>query len=80
MDYSEKRRKTAGRPAVSQEIVDLVLRFVRENPTWGYDRIQGALVNLGHTVSDQTVGNILKQHGLEPAPERKRVEPRGRRS
>ena len=70
-DYSE-RRKSAGRPRVKQEIVDLVLRIARENPSWGYDRIQGALANLGHEVSDQTVGNILKEHGIEPAPDRKR--------
>jgi len=43
-----------------------------ENPSWGYDRIQGALANLGHEISDQTVGNILKAHGIEPAPQRKR--------
>ena len=70
-DYS-KRRKSAGRPRVGQEIVDLVVRFARENVTWGYDKIQGALANLGHKISDQTVGNILKEHGIEPAPERKR--------
>jgi hypothetical protein len=38
----------------------------------GYDRIQGALANLGHPVSDRTVGNILKVHGIEPAPDRRR--------
>jgi putative transposase len=38
----------------------------------GYDRIVGALVNLGHEVSDQTVGNVLRRHGIPPAPERKR--------
>ena len=70
-DYSQ-RRKSVGRPPVKKEIVDLVLRFARENPSWGYDRIQGAVANLGHDLSDQTVGNILKQHGLEPAPDRKR--------
>jgi len=70
-DYS-KRRKPVGRPRVGHEIIDLVLRFARENPSWGYDRIQGALANLGHEISDQTVGNILKEHGIEPAPERKR--------
>ena len=70
-DYSEQRR-SAGRPPTSQEVVELVLRIARENPTWGYNRIQGALANLGHVVSDQTVGNILKGHGIEPAPERKR--------
>jgi transposase InsO family protein len=40
--------------------------------TWGYDKIQGALANLGHKISDQTVGNILRQHGIEPAPDRQR--------
>jgi len=71
-DHSDKRQPAAGRPAVSQEIVDLGLKFARENPTWGYDRIQGALANVGHQVSDQTIGNILKANGIEPAPERKR--------
>ena len=70
-DYTERRQKV-GRPPVSQEIVELVLRFARENVTWGYDHTQGALANLGHEVSDQTVGNILKEHGVEPAGERKR--------
>ena len=70
-DYRE-RRKSVGRPCIAKEIVELVLRFARENASWGYDRIQGALANLGHEVSDQTVGNILKAHGLEPADDRKR--------
>ena len=70
-DYSGRRMKV-GRPSVSEEVVELVLRMARENPTWGYDRIQGALANLGHRISDSTVANILKQHGIEPAPERKR--------
>ena len=43
-----------GRPPVSDEIVELLLRMARENPTWGYDRIQGALTNLGHEISDTT--------------------------
>jgi putative transposase len=70
-NYSD-RRASVGRPRVRQEIVDLVVRFARENPSWGYDRIGGALANLGHKISDQTVGNILKAHGIEPAPDRKR--------
>ena len=45
---------------------------IRENPSWGYDRIVGALANLGPRISDQTVGNILKRHGLRTAPEGKR--------
>jgi transposase InsO family protein len=70
-DYSHRRKKV-GRPAVSHAIVNLVLRMARENPTWGYDRIEGALSNLGHRISDTTVGNILREHGIEPVPQRKR--------
>jgi putative transposase len=70
-DYSGRRRKM-GRPPVSQEVTGLLLRMTRENPTWGYDRIQGALANLGHKISDSSVVNILKEHGIEPAPRRKR--------
>jgi transposase InsO family protein len=47
--------------------------MARENRSWGYDRIVGALANLGVTVSSQTVGNILKRHGIVPAPERKKT-------
>jgi len=68
-DHSEKR-KSVGRPRIRQVIVDLVIRFAKENPEWGFDRIQGALKNLGYYISDTTVGNILKAHGIEPAPER----------
>jgi putative transposase len=48
----------------------LIVRFARENSGWGYDRIVGALANLGHPVSDQTVGNILRRYGIAPAPKR----------
>ena len=63
-------RKGPGRSRVSRGITELVLRMASENPSWGYDRMQGALANLGHTVSSSTVANILKRHGIEPAPER----------
>ncbi len=68
-DHSDKRQ-SVGRPRIRQQIVDLALRMAQENPSWGYDRIQGALANLGFHISDTTVGNILKAHGIEPAPER----------
>ena len=71
-DYSDRRQKKPGRPPTSEEITQLVLQMARENPTWGYDRIVGALANLGRQISDKTVGNILKAHGIEPVPERKR--------
>ena len=66
-----QQRKTPGRPAIDQELEALVVRMAQENRSWGYDRIAGALANLGYTMSDQTVGNILKRHGIPPAPERK---------
>jgi putative transposase len=64
------QRKTPGRPMIDHELEALVVRMARENRSWGYDRIVGALANLGYTISDQTVGNILKRHGIPPAPER----------
>ena len=68
---TSKFLKSVGRPRVDKEIEDLVIRMAQENRAWGYDRIVGALHNLGYTVSDQTVGNILKRQGIPPAPERK---------
>jgi putative transposase len=65
------QRKAPGRPMIDQELEALVVRMAQENRSWGYDRIVGALANLGYTISDQTVGNILKRHGIPPAPERK---------
>ena len=70
---SSNRRKTKpGRPPVFDDVTQLILRMARENPTWGYDHVQGALDNLGHRISETTVGNILKAHGIEPASDRKR--------
>jgi len=54
------------------EIQRLVVRMATENRDWGYRRIQGALANLGHEVARGTIANILKEHGMEPAPERER--------
>ena len=56
-----------------QELKTFAVRMARENRSWGYDRIGGALANLGYTISDQTVGNILKRHGIPPAPTRKKT-------
>ena len=58
-----------GRPRIDDEIEQWVVRMAKENSDWGYDRIVGAMANLGYTLSDQTVGNILR---IPPAPERKR--------
>jgi putative transposase len=68
-----KLRKSWGRPRVDEETERLVVQMARENPSWGYDRIVGALANLGHSLSDQTVGNTLRRHGISPAPKRKQT-------
>ena len=49
------------------------MRMARENTGWGYDRIVGALANLGRQLSDQTVKNILRRHGIAPAPRRSQI-------
>ncbi len=64
-------RSRPGRPKICRETEGLIVRLARENRSWGYDRIAGALANLGIRVSDQTVGNVLERRGLEPAPERR---------
>ena len=68
-----RQRAYPGRPQVRPKLEALVVRFARENRSWGYDRIAGALANLGHRISDQTVGNILRRHNIAPAPERSRT-------
>ena len=68
-----KARRGPGRPRVTREVEQLIVRMAEENRDWGYDRIAGALANLGHKICDQTVGNVLQRYGLLPAPERKRT-------
>jgi putative transposase len=72
-DYSDRKEKKRGRPRVRQVIVDLTVKFAKQNPTWGFDRIQGELAKVGYQICDTTVSNILKAHGIEPAPTRKRT-------
>ncbi len=70
-DSSGKRRKV-GRPPTRDEIRQIVVKMAEENRGWGYTRIRGALANLGHDIGRGTIADILKQAGLEPAPERER--------
>ena len=59
---------SGGRPSTAKEIRDLVLRLAAENPTWGYRRIHGELLGLGHRVAPSTVWLILKRSGVDPHP------------
>jgi len=67
-----KNRSPGKGGSTSDQIEELVLQFAGENRSWGYRRIAGALKNLGHDVSHQTVANLLKSHDIPPAPERRR--------
>lgn len=68
--YDGSKSRRVGRPRIMQEIRRLVVRIARENPGWGYLKLEGAMGELGHRVSRSTISNILKEHGLEPAPQR----------
>ena len=68
--WTYPRKAGPGRPSVEPEVEKLVLRLMEENPSWGSDRIVGALANLHIPISDSTVDNIRKRNGIPPAPER----------
>ncbi|MBI4880781.1 MAG: transposase, partial [Planctomycetes bacterium] len=65
------QRKRTGRPRVMEEIERLIVEMARANPGWGYDRLQGALANLGHRVSASTVAAVLAGNGIPPASRRR---------
>jgi hypothetical protein len=70
--YDGSGKRGWGRPRKSAEIEDLVVRMAKDNRSWGYRQIQGALSNLGHEVGRDTIAEMLARHGIEPAPERER--------
>ena len=64
------RRGGPGRPSLPAECQELVLRLARENPLWGYVRIRGELLKLGHRVSTTSIRKLLRRHRIPPAPRR----------
>jgi putative transposase len=63
-------RPKRGRPPIGAACAELIVRLARENPAWGYGKVQGELLKLGHRVSQSTIKRVLRQHRLPPAPER----------
>ena len=70
--YDGHDRRRPGRPRTREQVEGLVVRMAEENRAWGYRRIQGAMLNLGHMLARSTIADILRRHGIEPAPERSR--------
>jgi putative transposase len=64
------RRRQTGRPPLDTHVQQLIVRLARENPRWGYQRIQGELQRLGVQVSATAIRSTLRRHGLDPAPRR----------
>ena len=75
--YDGSKRRGQGRPRKDEEIVELVLRMARENETWGYTRIKGALKNLGHKIGRSTIKRVLREDGIDPARIRGKRMPTG---
>lgn len=70
--YDGSKNRGPGRPRKGEQIEALVVRLAKENRTWGYRRIRGALANLGQEIGHSTIADILARNGIEPAPERGR--------
>lgn len=65
-------RPAVGRPRIAAELEALILRFAKENPRWGYSKIEGELLKLGYRIGRSTIRDVLKCHHLPAAPERVR--------
>ena len=70
--YDGSPKRSPGRPSTPGAVREVILRMAAENRTWGYTRIQGALQNLGHEIGRGTIAKVLKEAGVDPAPDRQK--------
>ncbi len=70
--WTFKRQGPVGRPRTQPDLEALVVRLARENPDWGYSRLEDEVTKLGFEIGETTIRDIFKPHGLPPAPERSR--------
>lgn len=68
-------KKGRGRPGIMKVIVLHIISMATLNPDWGYGRIRGELLNIGHDVKKQTIKNVMKREGILPAPDRQKKSP-----
>jgi hypothetical protein len=68
--WTYARRRMGGRPRLNPELEDLIVRLAKENPHWGYGKLEGELLKLGFKVSRTTIRNVLDRHQIVPAPVR----------
>ncbi len=71
--WTFKRRRSGGRPPLAGEIQGLIVQLARENPRWGYGKLHGELLKLGHRLSRSTIRNVLQRDQVPPAPTRRRA-------
>ncbi|MCP3934844.1 MAG: helix-turn-helix domain-containing protein [Actinomycetia bacterium] len=71
--WTQPQRRRLGRPPTSIQPSRLIVGLAAENPTWGHRHIHGELVGLGHSITSSTVWQILKDNGIDPAPNRSAV-------
>jgi putative transposase len=68
--WTFKHRRQSGRPRIDPAVEALIVRLARENPRWGYGKIEGELLKLGHDIGRTTIKDVLRRHNIPPAPER----------
>ena len=70
--WTVQKKARLGRPPIPPAVEALLLRLAKENPAWGYGKLEGELGKLGYNIGRSTIRDVLKRHRVRPAPERKK--------